>query len=541
MAVPDPVDAGSATQDYRGEASTGPPRVRVALAPGAGSFAAADLYRLLRRRLLVVCSIVAGLYVAVVIVSLVRSFTSSDPGIRIDLPEWFPRYWRSVLLMSTGCVLTALLWRRPPRTVRGLRLIELVVIGVMAATLLESSVTPSFWAFLEESSQQSYLPGQLAYLLSYASNVSLQWLLILTLYGTFIPNTWRRCAVVVAVLVASQLILYAVWGLWIRPLDSLTFGRGLSNIGFWLTVSAIIAVVSCSRIEILHRQAGEARQLGQYLLKEKLGEGGMGEVYLAQHMLLRRPCVLKVIRPERAGDPKNLRRFEREVQATATLTHPNTVQVYDYGHTDDGTFYYVMEYLPGLTLEALVKKTGPLPPSRAIHFLRQVCGALQEAHARGLIHRDIKPGNVMVCERGGIPDVAKLLDFGLVLPPAGDADGDKLTQDGTVTGTPAYLSPEQAGGQDTVDARSDIYSVGALAYFLLTGLAPFAGRTGMKMIAAHLYETPEPLSRHRPDVPADLEAVILRCLAKEPDARFSDAASLNATLASCGEANPPGS
>jgi serine/threonine-protein kinase len=209
------------------------------------------------------------------------------------------------------------------------------------------------------------------------------------------------------------------------------------------------------------------------------------------------------------------------------------VQVYDYGHTEDGTFYYVMEYLPGLTLEALVAKSGPLPPARAIHFLRQVCGALTEAHSHGLTHRDVKPGNVMICERGGIHDVAKLLDFGLVLPPAGDADGEKLTQDGTVTGTPDYLSPEQAGGQEAVDARSDIYSVGALAYYLLTGLPPFAGRTGMKVIAAHLYEVPEPLSRHRPDVPADLEAVILRCLAKVPEKRFHDVESLDRALGAC--------
>src|SRR5262245_10047837 len=529
----DPAVAGSATQDYRGEPPSGASPERVVVVPGSGPVAADDLYRLLRRRLLVVCTIVACLYFVVVSVSLVRSFTSFDQGIRIDPPEWLRRFSRTLLLMLTASALTAVLWRRPPRTVRGLRLIELIVIGMMAAAVLERSVIPVFWAFLEESSQQPSLPGQLAYMLGYASTVSLQWFLILTLYGTFIPNTWRRCAAVVAVLAASQLILYAVWGLWVRPLDPLTFGRGLSNIGFWIVLVAVIAVVSCSRIEILHRQADEARKLGQYVLKEKLGEGGMGEVYLAQHVLLRRPCALKLIRPERAGDAKNLRRFEREVQATATLTHPNTVQVYDYGHTEDGTFYYVMEYLPGLTLEALVKQAGPLPPARAVHFLRQICGALEEAHGRGLIHRDIKPGNVMICERGGIRDVAKLLDFGLVLPPAGDADADKLTQDGTVAGTPAYLSPEQAGGQEAVEARSDIYSVGALAYFLLTGFPPFPVRTAMKTIAAHLYEVPEPLSRRRTDVPADLEAVILRCLAKEPNARFPDAESLNAALSSC--------
>src|SRR5262249_45575543 len=234
--------------------------------------------------------------------------------------------------------------------------------------------------------------------------------------------------------------------------------------------------------------------------------------------------------------PKNLGPFGGEVQSNATLPHPNTGQVYDYGHTEDGTFYYVMESLPGLTLEALVKQAGPLPPVRAIHFLRQVCGALAEAHAGGLIHRDIKPGNVMICERGGTSDVAKLLDFGLVRPPTEDVKSDRLTQDGTVAGTPAYLSPEQAGDQEAVDARSDIYGVGALAYFLLTGRPPFAGRTGMKVIAAHLYEVPEPLTRHRPDVAADLEAVVLRCLAKDPRARFPDAKSLNIALSSCAAA-----
>jgi serine/threonine-protein kinase len=418
----------------------------------------------------------------------------------------------------------------------GLRSIEWVVIGALAAYFLELNAIPFAWDFLVEAGQQTTLRGRLAYRMCYTMMVSLQWFFILTLYGTFIPNTWRRCAAVVAALAACPLVLFTVLGLWLRPLDPGIFRISLLQIGFFVGVAAVVAVVSCSRLEILRRQAGEARKLGQYVLKERLGEGGMGEVYLAQHVLLRRPCALKVIRPAQAGDPKNLLRFEREVQATAALTHPNTVQVYDYGHTDDGTFYYVMEYLPGLTLEALVKQAGPLPPARVIHFLRQVCGALEEAHARGLIHRDIKPGNVMICERGGIRDVAKLLDFGLVRPPDGDTDGHKLTQVGTIAGTPDYLSPEQAGGLEVVDARSDIYSVGALAYFLVTGLAPFAGRTGMRQIAAHLYEAPEPPSRHRPDVPADLEAVILRCLAKEPNARFPDAESLKAALSSCGAA-----
>ena len=382
-----------------------------------------------------------------------------------------------------------------------------------------------------EAGRQETARGRLAYRFCYTLMVSLQWFFILTLYGTFIPNTWQRCAAVVAVLAACPVVTFMVQGLWLRPLDPTVFRISLLQIGFFVGLGAVIAVVSCSRIAILHRQAGEARRLGQYVLKEKLGEGGMGEVYLAQHVLLRRPCALKVIRPARAGDPKHLLRFEREVQATATLTHPNTVQVFDYGHTEDGTFYYVMEYLPGSTLEALVQQAGPLPPARAVHFLRQVCGALEEAHARGLTHRDIKPGNVMICERGGVPDVAKLLDFGLVLSPVNEAGGEKLTQDGMVTGTPAYLSPEQADGRDDVDVRSDIYSLGAVAYFLLTGQPPFAGRSVMNTLAAHLYEKPEPFSVRRPDVPADLEAVVLRCLAKEPQARFPDVKSLDRALA----------
>jgi serine/threonine-protein kinase len=259
----------------------------------------------------------------------------------------------------------------------------------------------------------------------------------------------------------------------------------------------------------------------------------MGEVYLAEHILLRRPCAIKLIRPDRAGDTQHLRRFEREVKATATLTHPNTVQVYDYGHAEDGTFYYVMEYLPGVTLEQLVERHGPLPPNRAIHFLRQVCGALWEAHAIGLIHRDIKPGNVMVCERGGRYDTTKLLDFGLVIPLGGCPASDRLTQEGAIAGTPAYTSPEQASGQEEIDARSDIYSVGSLAYFLLTGQPPFAGRSSVKVLAAHLYESPVPLTAHRPGVPRELETVILKCLAKNPSDRFPDVRSLDAALAQC--------
>jgi serine/threonine-protein kinase len=212
------------------------------------------------------------------------------------------------------------------------------------------------------------------------------------------------------------------------------------------------------------------------------------------------------------------------------------VEIYDYGHAEDGTFYYAMEYLPGLSLDQLVERHGPLPPARAIHLLRQVCGALQEAHAIGLIHRDIKPGNLLVCERGGIQDVVKLLDFGLVLASAeaGHKVADtKLTREGAIAGSPAYMSPEQAAGKADLEGRSDLYSLGAVAYFLLTGRPPFVRDTAMLALAAHMVEPVEPLERHRPGLPADLQAVVLRCLAKDPTERFPDAASLEQALARC--------
>jgi serine/threonine-protein kinase len=299
-----------------------------------------------------------------------------------------------------------------------------------------------------------------------------------------------------------------------------------------MSLASAMALFGARRFEALREEADRARRLGQYQLKSKLGAGGMGEVWLAEHVLLRRPCAVKLIRPEHVGDARFLRRFEREVKATAGLSHPNTVEVYDYGHDEDGTFYYAMEYLPGLSLEDLVRQSGPLPAGRAVHLLRQVCGALQEAHGVGLVHRDVKPGNVLVCERGGVPDVAKLLDFGLVRSDARPAGDATLTEVGTIAGTPAYMSPEQARGE-TADARSDLYSVGAVAYFLLTGEPPFVRSSAVQTMAAHLGDPVEPPGQRR-GVPADVEAVVMRCLEKDPARRFQSAAELERALASCG-------
>jgi serine/threonine-protein kinase len=258
----------------------------------------------------------------------------------------------------------------------------------------------------------------------------------------------------------------------------------------------------------------------------------MGEVYLAEHRLLKRPCAIKLIRQGDEADPRTLERFEREVRLTASLSHPNTVEVYDYGRADDGTYYYAMEYLQGLSLAELVERHGPLPPSRAVYLLRQVCEALREAHAAGLIHRDIKPSNIFAARRGGIDDVAKLLDFGLVRPST-TARATHVSAEGVILGTPLFMSPEQARGGRELGERSDIYSLGAVAYYLLTGRPPFDGEGGIAVMIAHARDPVLPPSRIRPGIPEDLERVVLRCLAKDPAKRFVDAEALEQALGEC--------
>jgi len=300
-----------------------------------------------------------------------------------------------------------------------------------------------------------------------------------------------------------------------------------------LAVTAFLATLASSVIYGLRRQVREIARVGQYVLREKIGEGGMGVVYRATHALLRRDTAVKLLLPSRvsAGD---LLRFEREVKLTAQLTHPNTVAVFDYGRTPDGVFYYAMEYLEGGDLERLVAYTGPLEPGRVIWILEQVCRALNEAHGLGLVHRDIKPSNVLLCERGQEGDVAKLLDFGLVM----DLKAQPVGAPGTsaaLEGTPLYIAPESIKSPADVGAASDLYSLAAVAFFLLTGQPLFSGSSIVEVCAAHLYtkaRPPSELSR----VSAELDAVIVRCLAKEPSARYPSALALREALLACPEA-----
>jgi serine/threonine-protein kinase len=303
----------------------------------------------------------------------------------------------------------------------------------------------------------------------------------------------------------------------------------------WMLLSISIAVVTSHIVYGLQKQVREAAQLGQYTLLHKIGDGGMGTVYKAKHALLRRPTAIKLLASQKA-DKSDLVRFEREVQLTSQLTHPNTIAVYDYGHTEDGVFYYAMEYLEGMTLEALVEEDGPQPPGRVIHILAQVCGALAEAHTKGLIHRDIKPANIILCARGGAHDVVKVLDFGLVKD-IRPGDDSRVTQANTISGTPFYLSPEAIRTPESIDARADLYAVGAVGYFLLTGKVVFEGDSFIEICGHHLHSAPvAPSQRLGKALPDDVESMILRCLEKSASARPRDATALHDALAQCRDA-----
>ena len=299
-------------------------------------------------------------------------------------------------------------------------------------------------------------------------------------------------------------------------------------IAIWVGVGIACTTTISYVIYGLRLQVRKAMQLGQYLLEEKIGEGGMGVVYRASHALLRRPTAIKLLS---GGTGPAVERFEREVQITARLTHPNTVAVFDYGRTPDHVFYYAMEYLDGVTLEDLVKEHGPQPPERVVHILAQICGALVEAHAHGLVHRDIKPANVMLTERGCVQDVVKVLDFGLVKETAQPDPG--MSGANTILGTPHYMAPEAIRSPNEVDARTDLYSVGATAYFLLAGERVFKGETLVEVCSQHLHQPPVPLRERRPDIPESLDKVVLACLAKKPGDRPANAKALGAMLLGC--------
>jgi serine/threonine-protein kinase len=368
--------------------------------------------------------------------------------------------------------------------------------------------------------------------------------LMIAVRAAVIPSSPRRTLlytvlVGVPILATPTLLVSASnGGFALRALDSAAFP--------WLPTALLIVwsivVFTCTVISRiiygLRVQVREARRLGQYVIEEKIGGGGMGEVYRARHGMMRRPTALKLLRSGHARETDRLR-FEREVQLTARLTHPNTITIFDYGRTDDGVFYYAMELLDGANLQRIVEVSGAQPAGRVLRILTTACGALAEAHGLGLIHRDVKPANIVLCTQGGEPDVVKVLDFGLVKELALDGDAS-LTVASALIGTPLYMAPESILDPQTIDARADLYALGAVAYFLLAGSAVFRGKTIVEVCAQHLHQEPERLAERGVLVSPELEAIVRACLAKKPEDRPQSAVELRASLGACRGVEPWG-
>lgn len=355
-------------------------------------------------------------------------------------------------------------------------------------------------------------------------------------YHLIVPSDLPRTALAASVSAAMEplaLLTLVVSGATQWP------GASTMALRFAPTLIAVVFAVVGSRLMYrLSEGLDRARKLGSYELSTKIGAGGMGEVWIGKHQMLKREAAVKLIRPEQleAGHPGSVRtllkRFEREVKATAALKSPHTIEIYDYGIADSGTFYYVMELLDGLDMHTLLRNHGPQPAERVVHLIRQACHSLHEAHLAGLVHRDIKPANVFVCRHGTDLDFVKVLDFGLV---KGEAPGEmhmSLTHQGALTGTPAFMPPEVARGERNIDGRADVYALGCCMYWLLTGQLVFELGPPMKMVSQHARQLPKPPSlRTSVFIPPELEVVVMECLQKDPAARPSSAARLSGMLA----------
>ena len=476
-----------------------------------------DNRQILRRRLLII---------AVVMTTIIT----------ISTVDWFlyateeTDYIARLIAFAVSLVAAGILYRNHQLSLLQIRIAELVVMANVGLLAIDLDIR------LLLNTLDSQGVNKVGTLVSINNWNYVTWTLIIFIYGVFMPNRWQRAAIV---LLPMAFVPFLVTKLsdaiaihWynesiIAILQKDSLGRPVSP----PLIAACISIFAAHTIHGARTSAFQARRLAQYRLIRLIGEGGMGRVYEAEHVLLKRNCAIKLIQPDKNADDRALRRFEREVRATAKLTHPHTVEIYDYGQTKDGVFFFAMELLPGMNLGELIKQSGPLPPERAVHFLVEVSDALREAHDAGLIHRDIKPGNIFISERGGIQDYTKLLDFGVVREIMADPSMSKTVM--MIAGTPSFMAPEQATHPDQTDARSDLYSLGMVAYYMLTGQIPFKGQSPIQIMMAQIHDDPDPPSTHQPGIPADLEAVVLQCLEKDPDKRLPNARELRQALLQC--------
>jgi len=474
-----------------------------------------DLLREAAKRLRVVCLATAALWAANFgLVHLIHPLPGTlEPDQLAHHDQWVPVFDRvggATLLLSLGLFWYTGRSRRSPQFLLDLALVYEVLIALSIGLLDYAVGTPA----------------------------GVSWIaVIILLFPSIIPSTpWKTA--VAALAAASMDPLAAVFwktrGVEVPSLPAV-FILAVPNY-----LCAGLAPLISHIITRLGREVRKAREMGSYVLGSLIGSGGMGEVWQATHRFLARPAAVKLIKPEVLGAMTAeqrevlVQRFRREARAAANLRSPHTIQLYDFGVAGDGTFYYVMELLNGMDLQTLVEEHGPVPPARTAHILQQACESLAEAHDRGLVHRDIKPANIQVCCMGHYYDYVKVLDFGLVKSHAGVAQQETgLTAPNMVPGTPAYLSPESALGED-VDPRSDIYALGCVAYWMLTGRQVFEGQGMLQVIARHVNTPPEPPSLYSLfNIPDALEELVLACLSKRPGDRPASARELADLLAQC--------
>lgn len=440
------------------------------------------------------------------------TFITGTLGAYLLYPEIKPTMYLEILIVGAFSLVLLLFFWRFMLKVQRKNLSE--ILWLDAFLVVTTSVVFSLLCFL-----------------SYDREVNMWSMFIWTVFMVFgrvlyVPSSARRTFALSMIAVSMQFLAGTAVAIW-QP-GNLSVPGPLWSLGsgFYGAIAVLIATVGSKVIYGLRSQVRAAKKLGQYTLGRKIGEGGMGTVYEAHHSMLRRPTAIKILSPEKAS-ADSMRRFELEVQSTAELAHPNTVAIFDYGRSSDGLFYYVMEYLDGLDLETLVAAYGPQEGSRVVHILMQVSGALHEAHSRDLIHRDIKPANILLSELGGVPDVAKIVDFGLVKELA---EGSKTTAS-LAAGTPAYIAPEAVMDPNKVGAASDIYCLGAVAYFLLTGTPLFDAKNAMEMVVHHVRTEPEKISERTDNpVSAELTEIVMSCLAKAASDRPTSAKELRDSL-----------
>ena len=479
-------------------------RHEVRVAGSSSSTTDEDLRELLQERLSLFARIMFWIFWILVV--LVAGMYEVWPAIKPERVRVF--FFFSVGSLSLAAVIWALALRGQGTSIPALYAIDLAYTCMAGATLGAGAY---FQSDLEVAIHAALINH----------------LLMVFARAIIVPSSGRRTAAVSALALVPLLSggLAVAVGMPERiALPPLAFAAASC---LYAAVAVVIAATGSDVIYGLRRQVEHAMKLGNYTLGARISSGGNGDVHHAQHAFLRRPTAIKRILADKVG-VESLRRFEREVQSTSLLTHPNTVAIYDYGRSSNGTFYYAMEYLDGVNLDDLVRQDGPQPAARVIHILTQVCGALDEAHERGLIHRDIKPANVILCERGRLPDVAKVIDFGLVKEIAGSGD-DSAAQ--IVMGTPAYISPEAVTAPTEVGPASDLYALGATAYFLLTGQPVFDGKTAIELCLHHVSTPPAPPStRTRNPIPPELEALVMACLRKDPAQRPASGLELRLAL-----------